>query len=309
MRLLIVGGSGFIGRNLTEELGGGGYPFSGVTATFSEDASFPRFADSMGVEPVQYNMMDRDRSWDKYDVCVYVAGNADHGLAVQDPVTDLALNAQGILRLLRSFRGYLVYVSSAAVYYDRKGYVSAETPVTPRFSYGVSKLAGEHYVQAFHRTGSFDSYAIVRLFYAYGKYDKPRRLIPQVVKAVLWDRKDEFCVRGSGQSFLDPLDARYVARVLARAALRRGLNGTFDLCGGHNQTVMEVVQTVARALGREIKVSAEGLPEFFPVEFYSSLDSLRAALDLEAPSSLEEGVRSYADWALRHGGQLEWPRG
>jgi len=304
MKLIVVGGSSFIGRNLVEELVDGNHPFSRITATFLHDTSFPRFVQSLGVEALQCDILKDDHPWDDYEVCVYLAGNSNHGLAIRDPVKDLSLNTQGLLRFLQSFHGHLVYMSSGAVYYGLKAYVSVETPVAPTFSYGISKLACEHYVKAFYQSHGLASYVILRLFYAYGKYDKPRRLIPQVVRAVLCNRKNEFGVRGSGQSFMDPLDARYVARILTKAASAVGLSATFDLCGGRNQTVIQVVKGIARALGREITVTADGMPEAFPVDFYSSPDSARAAFDLGAPPPLEEGVKAYAKWALsqREGG-------
>ncbi|MEM4217280.1 MAG: NAD(P)-dependent oxidoreductase [Candidatus Methanomethylicaceae archaeon] len=299
MKLIVIGGSSFIGRNLLEELVEGSYPFSRVTATFSHDTSFLGFSKALGIEAVQYDVINEDRPWDDYEVCIYLAGNSDHNLAIQDPARDLAMNTQGLLRFLRNFHGHLVYMSSGAVYYGLRGYVNAKMPVAPTFSYGISKLACEHYVKAFYQSHSLASYVILRLFYAYGKYDKPRRLIPQVVKAILCDKKKEFYVRGSGKSFMDPVDARYVARVLAKAALAKDLNATLDLCGGYNQRVIEVVNSVAQALGKEIKVVADGTPEVFPVEFYSSPEPAIAILGLKSPPSLEEGVKAYASWALR----------
>lgn len=301
MKLLIIGGSSFIGKNFLEDLADGDYPFSDVRATFLHDDSFPQFAKSTGIETLRYDVLYGNDTWNDYEVCVYLAGNSNPSLAIQDPVKDLYMNTQGLLRFLQNFHGHLVYMSFGGVYYGLKGYVSSEMPVAPTFSYGISKVACEHYMKPFYRSHSLASYVILRLFYAYGKYDKPRRLIPQVVKALLWEKKCEFCIPGSGQSFMDPLDARYVVRVLAKAALATGLNATFDLCGGHNRTVIEVVEGVAQALGKEIKVTADRMPETSPVEFYSSLGSVRATLDLESPPSLEEGVKAYASWALDQG--------
>lgn len=298
MKLLIVGASGFIGKNLIEELGDGRHSFSKVAATFLRDASFPAFVKPFGIAPVRYNSLNDHLSRDEYDVCIYLAGNSDHHLAIQDPSADLSMNALGLLNMLRTFHGHLVYMSSGAVYYGLTGYVDTATSVTPIFSYGISKLACEHYVKAAHHKGNIDSYVMLRLFYAYGKYDKPRRLIPRVAQALLLEGRREFSVRGNGLSFMDPLEARFVAHVLLKAALTQGTSDVFDLCGGNNRTVIEVVKEIGRALGKEITVAADGEAEAFPLLFYSKPDRIRTALGLPALPSFEEGIQNYARWHL-----------
>lgn len=200
MKLLVIGGSSFLGKNLLEEIVEGDYSFSKVTATFFSDDSFPEFANSLSIEAIKYDAISDRHNWDQYDACIYLAGNSNHNLAIREPVLDLSKNTIALLNFLRTFRGRLVYMSSGAVYYGLKGYVGVHIKLNPVFTYGISKLACENYIKAFHHNSSLASYVIFRLFYAYGKYDKPRRLIPQVVKALLLDGRNEFFVSGTGKS-------------------------------------------------------------------------------------------------------------
>jgi len=302
VRLLVVGGSSFIGRNLLEELSEGGHQFSEVMATYLNDTSFPTWAKSLGIKTIQYDVISDKKSWDKYDVCVYLAGNSNHSLAIRDPLKDLSMNAIGLLNFLRTFHGHIVYMSSAAVYYGLKGYVDVHTKLNPVFTYGISKLTCEHYIKAAYHSHNLTSYVIFRLFYAYGKYDKPRRLIPQVVKALLLDQRSGFSVVGTGQSFMDPLFAGYVAKVLTIAASKTDVIDTFDLCGGNNQIITQVVKDIGRALGKDITVSFDGTTETFPLEFYSSPERTIKVLGISSPPPFEEGVKTYARWAIREFG-------
>jgi len=299
VNIIIIGGSSFLGRNIIEELTEGDYVSSNIAATYLHDETFPSFTKGVGVEAKRYNMQDDNYSWENYDVCIYLAGNSDHSLAAQDPSLDLSMNTAGLLHFLKSFHGHLVYMSSGAVYYGHKGYVRAGMPLAPLFAYGISKLACEHYIQAAHYCNDLASFVNTRLFYAYGKHDKNRRLIPQVVRTLVIDGKNEFCVHGNGCSFVDPLDARYVARVLAKAANTHGLNSTFDLCGGHNQTVIDLVHNVAKVLNKDLVVSSDYSQETFPVEFYSNSNILKERLNIEDPPSLEEGINAYSRWLIR----------
>jgi len=300
MKLLVVGGSSFIGKNLLEELTEESYTLSSIAATYLTDTTFPTFAKNLGVQPVHHNLLVNDFAQDKYDICIYLAGNSNHGTAVDDPVTDLSLNAYALLRFLQNLHvDRFIYLSSGAVYFGLKGFVTPQTLVNPIFSYGISKLASEHYVQFFYHLKRLSSCAVFRLFYAYGKYDKPRRLIPRVTRSLLIDNNKHFTVHGTGQSLMNPLDARYVACVLAQAALNSNTSGTFDLCGETgDQTVQDVVADIGTALGREIMVNCDLVPEAFPVEFYGSLDLTKSTFFLQSPEPLSAGVQRYVEWAL-----------
>jgi len=298
MKVLIIGASSFIGKNLLEELTEGSYRVSAVTATYLNDLTFPAFAQKLGVHALQHDLLNSEPIHNEYDVCLYLAGNSNHGAAIKEPLTDLALNTQSCLRFLQHARcKRVIYLSSGAVYYGLKGFVDPQTAVNPVFTYGISKLASEHYTRAYHYMQQLSSYAIFRLFYAYGKYDKPRRLIPQVTRALLAEGRNHFTINGTGQSLMNPLDARYVAHALAQAALSNTVSGTFDLCGEViDRTVPNIVEEIGQALGKEITVSCDQVPEAFPVEFFGSLASAKAAFSLPSPGSFTDGIRRYAQW-------------
>jgi nucleoside-diphosphate-sugar epimerase len=297
MRLVVLGGSGFIGRNLLEVLAEGSHPFSLVAAVHRQGRSFEGWVSDLGIHPIQCDLLSERRSWSAYDVAINLAGNSDHGLAIQDPDADLAMNAGILLSFLQGFEGRVVSLGSAAVYFGLEGFVGPASRLHPTFGYGISKLAAEHYVAAFRHLGRLSSYALFRLFYALGKYDKPRRLIPQLVSSVLLQGQSEFSIRGTGSSYLDPLDAAYVARSLLTAAAS-DVSGVFDLCGGRNRTVSESVREAASALGCKVNVHCDGEPEMYPVRFFGSLDQARREFALPPPPSFEESVRDFSEWFL-----------
>lgn len=297
MNLLIVGGSSFLGRNLSEFIVEESTEVSRAAATYRTDPAFRDWARARGIEPLRYDALQDRRDWRRFDACIYLAGNSDHGLAIQSPDEDLRLNALGLVRFLETYSGRLVYMSSGAVYYGRTGLVKPSVAVSPSFAYGISKLAAEHYVLAAEKAGELSSCMVVRLFYAFGKHDKPRRLIPQVVKSVLVDKRSSFRVRGTGTSFMDPVDARYVAEVLVAAALREEVSGVYDLCGGKNRTVVDIVRETAKALGVELEVPVDGHAEAFPVQFFGSPDPIVGVLGIAPPGSFESAVSSFAAWA------------
>ena len=92
--------------------------------------------------------------------------------SVHSPFENHDVNATGTLRLLDASRAAgvprFVYVSSSEVYGTARWVpMTEEHPTFPCTVYGGSKLAGESYTRAFHRTYSYPT-VVVRPFNTYG---------------------------------------------------------------------------------------------------------------------------------------------
>ena len=92
-------------------------------------------------------------------------------LSLDDPETDLRVNALGTLQALRAARAAgvrrFVYTSSSAVYGSVSGHLNEETPLQPLTPYGVSKAAAEAYCGLFARSYGLHT-VVLRLFNLYG---------------------------------------------------------------------------------------------------------------------------------------------
>jgi len=291
MDLLVVGASGFLGRNVLESAGTAGRT---VTATYWTDTTLPDFASGLGCDVVRYDLLGPSRSWDQ-DVCIYLAGNADHRWSVESPIDDLRLNAEGLNRFLAGFAGGLVFMSSAAVYDGREGRVSPAVPPNPTLPYAISKLAAERYL--WHRVarGRLPWATVVRLYYAYGRYDRGNRLVPRLVKAVL-DGDGTFGVTAPSGSLLDPLWAGDVAGALLAATTGRAKGQTLDLCGGNPSTIPALVRVALDIWGSKMSIVEHTRPDETPVRFHSSPQRVRRSLSLETFVPFKTGVRRYLDW-------------
>lgn len=299
MNLLVVGGSGFIGRNVVERLAKGGHPFRRVVATYTAQSDFPTWSRSLGVEPLRLDLSQPVRLPEEFDAAIYTAGNANHATAADVPLSDLELNACALLRFLDGFRGRLVYLSSGAVYYGRQGHVHPGLPLTPTFAYGISKLASEHYAGAARARARLASLVSLRLFYAYGRHDKSRRLVPRLVAAAKRAVDEPFALHGTGASWVDALDAAFVAEIALLTAARGDLEGAFDLCGGQPLRVIEFASRVVQLAGGSTTVTSSGAPEEFPVTFHASPQPLFDALGLAGPPDLAAGLMHTIEWLER----------
>jgi nucleoside-diphosphate-sugar epimerase len=93
-------------------------------------------------------------------------------ICLHDPKRDLAVNAEGALNLLLLAKEHgtrkFVHASTGSVYGEPSVFPTDEThPLRPVSYYGVSKLAGERYVDTFHQLYGMDT-TILRYFHVYG---------------------------------------------------------------------------------------------------------------------------------------------
>lgn len=294
MRILVVGGSGFIGRNFVRWVAEQGYS---VVATYCPRVDghndFPAWCQAYpNVTPLECDLLQGRLDLSGYDVCLYAAGNANHTYAMHDPVMDVQANIISLLNFLATFGGRLVFMSSGAVYYGLRGQVSPATPVFPTFPYAISKYASEMYIRSFHERGLIREYLIVRFYYAYGPGEPQRRLIPQLIQAFGCEGREDFTINGNGKTFMAPMYISDVVEALGRIVLSSVSNQTFDLCCEAPLTLYEIVQRVGRFFGKEVRIHCSDSKER-PIEFWSSNEPARLVFGLAPQMSLEEGLARY----------------
>lgn len=161
-RALITGGLGFIGSNLARRL-----VRLGAEVTLV-DSLIPEYGGNLrnlaGLEGrVHLNISDvRDR----HSLPVFVrdqhflfnlAGQTSHMDSMQDPETDLEINARAQLSILEACRRVnpsirVVFASTRQIYGRPDALpVNEQHPLRPVDVNGINKLAGEHYHLLYHR--------------------------------------------------------------------------------------------------------------------------------------------------------------
>ncbi len=160
MRILVTGGSGFIGRHLVEHL------------SRSHEVLAPRHAELDLADPVALDAWFAEHA---VDVVVHGAVRPGHRNAV-DPSRQLWTNLRMFFGLVRNAHrfGRLVFLSSGAVYdvarpHDRVAEEDLGTWL-PADEHGLSKYAIAEYLEQAHRCRSGDVVEL-RLFGVFGKYE------------------------------------------------------------------------------------------------------------------------------------------
>jgi len=178
MRILITGGAGFIGSNITDAYLAAGYDVAVVDDLSSGSA------DNVDPRARWYRVDIRDAALDavfaeeRPEVVCHHAAQVSVRRSVESPQTDADVNVLGSLNVFEAARRHgtrrIVFASTGgAIYGEQTGPPADEThPCRPRSPYAVAKLAIEHYLDYFRVTFGLEA-VVLRYANVYGPRQDP----------------------------------------------------------------------------------------------------------------------------------------
>jgi UDP-glucose 4-epimerase len=235
--------------------------------------------------------------------CVYHLACLGVRHSVHSPHENHDVNATGTLRLLEESRRAgvprFVYVSSSEVYGTaRWAPMTEEHPTFPCTVYGGSKLAGESYARAFHRTYGYPT-IVVRPFNTYGPRSHHEgdsgEVIPKFLLRCLAGRP--MIVFGDGTQTRDFTEVSDTARgILLAGSTDTAIGETINLGRGAEVTINDLAVAVAATVGRPPEVVHDGPRPGDVLRLYADVSRARTLLGYEARVSLRDGLARLLDW-------------
>jgi len=164
------------------------------------------------------------------------------------------------LSLLRSFSshgGKRIVVAGTCAEYDWKyGYCSENlTPLFPTTLYGICKHSLQIMLAVFSKQTGLSS-AWGRIFFVYGPYDYPNKLVPSVTRSFLQGKR---ALCSHGNQIRDYLYVQDVADALIDI-LKSDVQGPVNVCSGQPIPLKEIVHKIAEKLGGENLIRLGALP-------------------------------------------------
>ncbi|HWO93918.1 MAG TPA: UDP-glucuronic acid decarboxylase family protein [Dehalococcoidia bacterium] len=199
MRIVIAGGAGFIGSNLTERLLAAGHSVICIdNFATGRPSNVEPFLREAAFELIPHDIIEPLPPLPPVDRVYHLASPASPPGYVRLPIETMRANSEGTRHLLDlSVRNgaTFVYCSTSEVYGDSLEHPQTEayrgnvSTTGPRSVYDESKRFGEALVAAYHRRFDADV-RIARIFNTYGPRSAPDdgRLVPNFVVAALRDK-------------------------------------------------------------------------------------------------------------------------
>ena len=304
-RILVTGGGGFIGSNLARALVERGDEVVVLDnfATGRRDNLRPiegRFA------LVEADVRDRAAVSSATEGCDYVLHQAalpSVPRSVEAPLDSNSVNVDGTLSVLEAARAAgvrrVVFAASSAAYGETPTLPKVETmPANPLSPYAASKLAGEHYLRAYHACYGLETVSL-RYFNVFGPYQNPESqyaaVIPRFIVAALADRAPT--IFGDGQQSRDfcHIDNAIEANICAMTA--PGAAGqVFNIACGERITLLDVIGLLERIVGHPIRPDHQPSRAGDVKHSLADITLARTILGYTASVGFEAGLARTVEW-------------
>jgi UDP-glucose 4-epimerase len=299
MKVLVVGGAGYIGSHMVKALHQGGADIVTLDDLSSGHEDAVLHGSFVHGSIADRTVLDQLLAGGRFDAVMHFASFIQVGESVRDPARYYRNNVLNTQTLLEAMREHgvmrLVFSSTAAVFGEpQRTPIDEQHRLAPINPYGWSKLMVEQMLQDWRRAYGFESVCL-RYFNAAGadpggelgeRHEPETHLIPLVLQAAS-GRRPHITVFGDDYDTPDGTCIRDYVHVadLCSAhllALRRLLGGQgggrFNLGNGAGFSVRQVIETARQVTGRAIPVQMEGRREGDPARLVADATLARQVL-------------------------------
>ena len=264
--VLVIGGFGFIGVNLTRELARLGARVTVVTPSLDRHRAMAADLAPLGVRALEGDLRDplamRTAIADQ-EIVFNLAGRSGAVRSMEDPWTDLDVNCRGNLVLLEAIRGAtpsakLVFVSSRLAY-GRAGESTAagaavreDHEVDPMCVHAVHKVAVEQYLRLYARLYGV-RFAAARLTNPYGPGQPRERTAYGVVNRLihLAMAGEPLPVYGDGRQLRDYIYIDDAVQALLTLGAAPACDGRiYNVGSGAGTRLVDMARAIASIVGR-----------------------------------------------------------
>jgi UDP-glucose 4-epimerase len=306
-RVLVTGGSGFIGSHLVHRLLARGAEVA-VAVRYGNVMKNERLRDCWDdIHVIESDLRNRgalEAGFREFtpEVVYHLAAYNHVGQSFVQVEECFDVNAKGTANLLDICRGIekFVYTSTSEVYGLQTEVPFIETmcpePISP---YAITKYAGELYCLLKQRIGGDPSIAVLRPFNTFGPYQSAKAVIPELIIKCLRGEVIQ-TTKGEQTREFNYVDNIIDGLVMAGTHSER-IEGVMNLASGEEVAIRDLVTKIAELTDTKSKIEIGALA-YRPTEIWRMFaDSSRARkiLGWEPRIRLEEGLKKTVEW-FRH---------
>jgi len=325
-KILLTGGAGFIGTNVTKYLVRK-YPqylivnldkltYAGNLTNLTDIENQPNYTFVKG-DILDSNLLNRLFETYRFDTVLHLAAESHVDRSIESPGNFVRTNVLGTVNLLNTARkhwknpeGKLFYhISTDEVYgsLGDEGQFTETTCYDPRSPYAASKAASDHFVRAYMHTYGLPV-VISNCSNNYGPYQFPEKLIPLMINNIIEEKP--LPVYGRGQNVRDWLYVEDHARAID-LIMHKGRPGeTYNIGGNNERKNIDVVEKLCEItdelLGRSPAGISKGLIRFVQDraghDWRYAIDTtkIKNQLGWQPEVDFEEGIRKTVRWYLNN---------
>lgn len=316
MRILVTGGAGYIGAVTVKYLVEKGHEvivFDNLVYGHKEAVEVPLIVGDL----IDKDFLFKSFENQKFDGVIHFAAYALAGESMKDPYKYFYNNLTGGLNLLELMRrnniNNIIFSSSCSIYGTPERLpVTEDESKKPESVYGESKLMFEKILDWYDKVFGMH-HVNLRYFNAAGAsldssigedHDPETHIIPIAIKAAMnkssfplygddYDTPDGSCIR----DYIHVEDLAIVHLQALNRLIQEKKSDSFNLGTGNGYSNLEVLETIEKVSGRNIRVEKKSRRAGDPASVYADNKKARQLLGFEPKySDLETIIKTAWDW-------------
>lgn len=333
-KILVTGGSGFIGSNFIrhtlqtdpgiwirnlDALTYAGNPMNLENLPENQQRRYQFIKGDICDGQLLHRLFDTE----KFDGVIHFAAESHVDRSIHGPDAFIRTNINGTFQLLEAclaawkrnclppdFR--FLHISTDEVYgsLGPEGYFTEETPYDPSSPYSASKASSDHLVKAYYRTYGLPT-VVTNCSNNYGPYQFPEKLIPLMIMNIM--EKKELPVYGDGRNVRDWLYVIDHCEALMTVFRDGRLGETYNIGGGTELENIRIVHMLCELLDEKLERSgteaSRNLVRFVTDRpghdrrYAIDASKIRRDLGWQARFAFQDAIRETIDWYMDH---MDW---
>ena len=291
-KVLITGGTGFIGKNVVNELLKRGYEVHSLV--------YPPFAEEQeGLVQHEMNLLDSEAVKDffvknHFENLIHLAWYVGKGCQTSNVNLSWVMASLNLLQQFKNNGGQKVLMTGSVSEYDyRNGYLTEDfSSLNNEYLYGKSKAALYILSKEYSKLNGLD-FKWARLFNVYGPNEREQRLMPSVINSCLRgeDVKVSDCLK-----FQDYLHVEDLAKAIVML-FESKTQGAVNICSGKPVQLRQIVEKIAELTEFKGNILWGAIPTYFEEALVVGNNKrLKQEVGFEPKFSLEEGLKNTINW-------------
>jgi UDP-glucose 4-epimerase len=299
MKCLVLGGDGFIGSHLVDDLLDKGHEIR-VFSRFHDGKSFnlEHLRSEIEFFPGNFlNLADLEEALKGIDYVFHMISTSTPASTMGDPLLDIDTNIRGTVNLLElcveSKIKKIIFPSSGGTIYGEteQENISEDTNTNPICPYGISKLAIEKYLDYFHKLHGLD-YLIFRISNPYGERQNMtgnQGVIPIFLNLIRQNKP--ITIFGDGNSIRDYIYVKDVTGFMADASFMDTKHKMYNLGSGVGQSLNELVDVMKDICERNIKIEFKDARKNDIKKFVLDISRIKNEFEFTPKTNVKKGIK------------------
>ncbi|MFI5448636.1 MAG: NAD-dependent epimerase/dehydratase family protein [Candidatus Bathyarchaeia archaeon] len=305
-RVLVTGGAGFIGSEVTRQLVRGG---ARVTVLDNLTSGKKQYLEGLPVRVVRADICDKrtiSRCVSDQEIVYHLAALPFIPDSYLNPQEFFRVNVEGTLNLLwkaihsESVKRF-VYISSSEVYGTAQRIpMDEDHPTQPHSTYAVSKLAADRAVFTLHKEQDFPV-VILRPFNSYGPRITQPYIIPEIAIQLLEGRGH--LKLGNVESSRDFTFVEDTARAIILASLTdRAVGEVINIGSGTETKIQDLAALIAKIIKTKFVLDRDKsrIRPYDVDRLICNNSKARNLLGWKPEVQLEDGLTQAVDWIRKN---------